>query len=87
MNFYQIIFVASILGLLNIPVFMVIYDKLASEDLLVFAVVVAIVDVLVFCNDRCQPSENTTADKMLLLVLLKSIALRKDGRGYYEKNN
>ena len=48
MNSYQIIFVSGLLFLLNIPVFMVLYDKLASEDLLVFAVVVAIVDVLVF---------------------------------------
>ena len=47
MNSYQIIFVAILFGLLNIPVFMVLYDKLASRDMIVFAVVVLFVDVLV----------------------------------------
>lgn len=48
MNFYQIIFLVSLLGLLNIPLFVVLYDKLANADMIVAAVVVVLVDVLVF---------------------------------------
>ena len=48
MNSYQIIFVSGLLFLLNIPVFMVLYDKLANANLIGFAIVVVLVDMLVF---------------------------------------